>query len=894
MRTIAEQAVNMMFKDAGVTILIIPSFNELYPNPAPAFDYPDTYDTTPVDPDSFCVLYHSSGSTAFPKIRFVSQRRMWYDSFYLDGMGLMTTEWPVRSGMIRSIPSPKEPVVPMTPDMLLQFLDQSKATFLWCVPMFLEVGELLEKSYLAWANQSKSIEVIKKMRLVAFTGAPINPESARHLQRQGVSIQAIFAATEFSCASKLEVETPSEGPDWWRFADYAHQILIPQPEEPGIYEVALRRSPYYAISVTNTEIDGYSYYLTSDLVEEHPKTHGLYRVTGRVDDQLMLSTGEKTNPLPIEDVIMKDPNVEWAIMFGRGRLTNGILIQPVARVELDKIGKAAYRNLIWPSIEKANEFAPAHSRIFKEMIILSKPSKPFLVTGKGTLRKGAIIKDYSQDIDELYRTIEETSHSEVPIPDCHANGGGLSLESALQYVQAVIEKIMSLPAGAGVDSDLFDLGCDSLLATYIRITLQHAIRQITSNSTARAVPSNLVYQNPTVRQLAQVLVGYSYSEPASNGAEQDRIKQTEALIEKYTRGWPKFQTTVETRINGHETLLVTGTTGSIGSQVLSQLIKMPSIARIFAFNRASQTDSGQRHVEAFRRHGLEFSLLKSSKLTFLEGNLAVKGFGIPAEVLREKPANSMACGFQSIASLFRACHKGVSKRHETIDTGDNKAISEGPIQDISIVNKIGYAESKWVCERILQRAAKKTPLRPTIARVGQISGGLNGYWNIKEWFPALVQASHILGALPDNTAKVSFVPLYTAASALIELRRAPVLFAHIVHPRPVTWRSVLKNIEDVLQLPIIPPHEWTRLLENASQSNPGLTQSAAIHLIDIYRGGLLQSGQSEDVEILGLPTFETVITLDVAPSLQAAHLPQLGRSDVEKWITSWKLHRHLK
>jgi hypothetical protein len=40
---------------------------------------------------------------------------------------------------------------------------------------------------------------------------------------------------------------------------------------------------------------GYEY-KTSDLVMEHPVHPGYYRVIGRVDDQIVLSTGEKTNP----------------------------------------------------------------------------------------------------------------------------------------------------------------------------------------------------------------------------------------------------------------------------------------------------------------------------------------------------------------------------------------------------------------------------------------------------------------------------------------------------------------------------------------------------------------------------------------------------------------------
>jgi thioester reductase-like protein len=42
-----------------------------------------------------------------------------------------------------------------------------------------------------------------------------------------------------------------------------------------------------------------------------------------------------------------------------------------------------------------------------------------------------------------------------------------------------------------------------------------------------------------------------------------------------------------------------------------------------------------------------------------------------------------------------------------------------------------------------------------VIRMGQISGAANGLWNTKEWFPSLVQAGQIVGALPGEDSWVS-------------------------------------------------------------------------------------------------------------------------------------------
>jgi len=74
-------------------------------------------------------------------------------------------------------------------------------------------------------------------------------------------------------------------------------------------------------------------------------------------------------------------------MFGNSRFQNGVLVDPKQEYEFDPRDEeklAEFRNKIWcadrfrrcsilysscvrPSVEKLNAFAPAHSRLFKEV-----------------------------------------------------------------------------------------------------------------------------------------------------------------------------------------------------------------------------------------------------------------------------------------------------------------------------------------------------------------------------------------------------------------------------------------------------------------------------------------------------------------------------------------------
>lgn len=72
---------------------------------------------------------------------------------------------------------------------------------------------------------------------------------------------------------------------------------------------------------------------------------------------------------------------------------------------------------------------------------------------------------------------------------------------------------------------------------------------------------------------------------------------------------------------------------------------------------------------------------------------------------------------------------------------------EAPVEaDVAVGS--GYGESKWVAESILWLAGRQTVLKPIVARVGQVSGGVNGCWNASEWIPSIVQSAAFVKCLP--------------------------------------------------------------------------------------------------------------------------------------------------
>lgn len=86
-------------------------------------------------------------------------------------------------------------------------------------------------------------------------------------------------------------------------------------------------------------------------------------------------------------------------------------------------------------------------------------------------------------------------------------------------------------------------------------------------------------------------------------------------------------------------------------------------------------------------------------------------------------------------------------------------VPEQHIGDVRVAVGIGYGESKFISERILQIAAEQTPLRSVAVRVGQLSPPGDGAWDEDSWLPIQLASSVYLGALPCGyTVSISCMP----------------------------------------------------------------------------------------------------------------------------------------
>ena len=142
---------------------------------------------------------------------------------------------------------------------------------------------------------------------------------------------------------------------------------------------------------------------------------------------------------------------------------------------------------------------------------------------------------------------------------------------------------------------------------------------------------NFVYRNPTISAL-----GKSIHDLTSAGVSRqldNTVKEMTELVEKYTQDFPLHEP--GGAVHHGDVILITGTTGAIGSNALAELYESPNVTRIVVLARKSTVPIYIRQRKALEDRGLDSSIVDSSKISLLEGDPALLDLGLEDRVLLE-------------------------------------------------------------------------------------------------------------------------------------------------------------------------------------------------------------------------------------------------------------------
>ena len=716
------------------------------------------------------------------------------------------------------------------------------------------------------------IDVLRGRRSWFFGGAPIPPHFGDFLSKEKIDFYPTIGSTEIGMMDYL---LPARhAPEDWQY----HQIrpdldivLEPRGSKPGSgpFELIVLAKDGWKPASINVNINGIEGYSTSDLYQQHPKHPRLLKHCGRIDDVIVLANGEKTLSRPIEVPIEAHPRVNAAIVFGTGRIQNGVLVEPAVGFAFDpsdQTSLSTFRNEIWPTVKKVNESSPSHSQIWKEMVLVTSPDKPLPRTDKGTVRRKPAIQLYSDEIDELYLTVESfTSNKSLPAT--------LDTESLVPFFQSIVAEALGKPV---VDEDVFALGMNSLNAIFVRSLLLSSLRaDVRTAALVSAVPQNFVFLFTTPYTMASavanlVKTGHCVVAKDDESAHANIIND---MVQKYTASFPVHTPgPLVNDDNVGEVVILTGSTGSLGSFILDSLIHDKRVKKVFCFNRRGIMPTLERQRNSFVERKLDSSLLTSDRIVFCDVEINIPFFGLAEDVFKDIHDtvtlvihNAWALNFNWQLNTFEGVHiKGLRNIIDFALTSPRPIpprvafississtgayttgpVPEEPIDDPAVCIHQGYARSKFVGERILTIAAEKTGLQTSSFRISQISGDTKcGIWNVTEHVPALFRGCQKLGVIPSDWSSVSWTCVDDVAHTIVDVvldgERGTGTF-HISNPHPIAWidlmpavRRMLTRDDDSKPLEVIPMKEFVERLKDSNQS-AAAEDNPAIKLITFF------------------------------------------------------------
>ncbi|KAJ7916712.1 putative aminoadipate reductase, partial [Mycena leptocephala] len=932
-----------------LTIEEVPSLEQIYPNlgaetsTCSFHHYAKRHSRASLD--DICLYVHSSGSTGFPKaiaqthralqqwlnLPAVSETRvhtkqpianMALPAFHLFGIVCQLLQ-PISGTCVAVYPptatSPN--ALPMTPspENILDHSRKTKCRSLSTVPALL----------VTWFNSPSAVAYLKTLHTIVWTGGPLPHRIGDALADAGVHLLSGYGATEIGAISTvMQYEGDAKEWAWFRVSDMVKVRWAPHGE--GTFECQVLTWEKHIPMVENLEdAQGYA---TSDICVNHPYKKHLWKVVGRLDDTIIHTSGEKTVPAPMEDIVMSSPYVAGAVMFGSERAQAGILIETTPDFQIDvqdAFQLAELRGKIWPVIEEANEIAPAFSRIFKEMILFASRDKPLPRAGKGTVMRKAAIDLYAPEIEAIYNAVEEISTAVASTEPPTEWDAVIIQEWLLKLAENLCNTTKMSPT-----VDLHRQGFDSLIANIFRFQVTTALRSQKDVAFIRAadsIPQNLLHSLPTISQLATYLthlVGGTVADTEDAGV------QMEKLIAKYAPPSDSAQTRAvppEPAV-----VLLTGTTKNLGCYILASLLKDDRVSKIYAFNRPFVSPAGrtlpERHLDAFNEIGLDTCLLGSPKLAFVEGQSDQNDLGLTPELYEQIRAsttliihNAWTVNFNMGLASFEPHLMGtrnlidlaLSSPHSTrflfissVSAAQLWDRDRGPCpEDILSDTKVarpGYGQSKYVAEQILARSG----LNATCLRIGQICGAPpKGLWATSGWVPILVKTSINLGCLPlANGANLVIDSLFQLVSwidsELVTQAVMDVAFTsltgsenlptalNLVHPRPVSWNFAMRSIRDLLMqerygskhMSLVEFTEWFKKLEACEAGSDVEENLPGLKLLDGFRQLANSSTGPADGEFGGANFSISKIR---ALSSVVNDAGSISAQNVETWVDYW-------
>ncbi|WP_328383842.1 amino acid adenylation domain-containing protein [Streptomyces sp. NBC_00400] len=349
----------------------------------------------------------------------------------------------------------------------------------------------------------------------------------------------------------------------------------------------------------------------------------------------------------------------------------------------------------------------------------------------------------------------------------------------------------------GLDDDFFELGGHSLLAI-------QAVNRIREELSVE-LPLSTVFEHPTIAALADAVTRARAGRTALT--EDDELRQV--LLADAALPIPFVPAVTPedlARMTDPEHILLTGATDFTGVHLLQKLVGTTR-ARITCLVHADDHRRAAARLHA-ALHVHEVKLPTDAPVTLVPGDLRLPRFGLAEEefaalagsvdaVFHNGASNNLARPYSAlraanVAGTLEVLRFAAAGRIKAVHFSSTVSVmpwKERPGQDRWYEEALpapdgltyGYAQSKWVAEALVRRAAERG-LPATVLRIGRVVGNTEtGVWPDDDLIGRLVLGGIPVGALPARKVPEPWLPVDQVVSDIAGIAAAPEAFGSTFH-----------------------------------------------------------------------------------------------------------------
>ena len=496
------------------------------------------------------------------------------------------------------------------------------------------------------------------------------------------------------------------------------------------------------------------------------------------------------------------------------------------------------------------------------------------------------------------------------------------------------------------EGDFFMLGMDSLQVARMTRVIKAALAR---HGMQGGFDARVLYKNSTVKSLSGAIFRKANAAYDTNDERTPSNQEAvDALIEEYSHFETMSSEPRETLSRGtvdqslQLNVILTGSTGSLGSCILLALLAKPKVAHIYCLNRAEDAKVRQfrllseqgldaSHIALFesRVHFLhstsldaaqlglavheDYELLKSSRITHIIHNAWPVNFNVALNYFK-----SHIAGVKALIDFCAVVPEHprlmfISSLASITTLSGRKAVPETIVSDPSAPSPMGYGESKYVAEHVLNRATQESrgAISTVILRIGQIAGPVKSSkaaWPAREWLPSLVISSQTVRALPGSLGRmdqVDWVPVDLLAESISELldnweawdggedrgEREQSSVFHVVNPNAVAWAKLLPSLKAQTGVgQIVSLKDWIDLVRQGPEEDSSMHRNPARKILQFYEaladtaGGCSETGGPAGTQV-SQGRFELGKMARCSDTFRK--LQPVSGEWLTKWATQW-------